>query len=308
VPQGTVIGPLLFILYINDIISSVLASRILLFADDTLITLSGENSADLMEQLNTDLSSLSKWLNYNKLKLNIEKSKFMVITNKKIHKNDIDLKIGNQRIERVCQMKYLGVVLDDELKMDEHIDYVNKKMGKKYGFMNRISKKLSRHSKILLYKSTIATHIEYCSTILFLATDEQIKRLQKTQNKIMRLILRVPKRTNIAWMLDALQWQPVKQRIELNTLSFIYKILKNQLPGYLCNKVKFIKDIHNHNTRSGGNVVLPNMTKAGSQNSLFYKGMRKYNELELNIKNANTVINFKKLLNKKYKSCKQNYI
>jgi Reverse transcriptase (RNA-dependent DNA polymerase)/Endonuclease-reverse transcriptase len=308
VPQGTVIGPLLFILYINDIISSVLVSRLLLFADDTLITLSGDSVRDLEEQLNTDLSSLSKWLNFNKLKLNVEKSKFMVITNKKINKNEFELKIGNQRIERVGVMKYLGVILDDELKMDEHVDYVCKKMGQKYGFLCRTSKKLSTQSKILLYKATIATHIEYCSTVLFLASDEQVKRLQRIQNKIMRLILRAPKRTNVLWMLDAMQWQPLKQRIEMNTLSFIYKIIHNQLPDYLCNKIRYIKDIHNYNTRSGGNVALPRMTKTGSQNSLFYRGMKIYNELENEIKNANTVENFKKMLNNKYKCTKQNYV
>jgi hypothetical protein len=70
-----------------------------LFADDTLITLSGDSVRDLEEQLNTDLSSLSKWLNFNKLKLNVDKSKFMVITNKKINKNEFELKIGNKGLK-----------------------------------------------------------------------------------------------------------------------------------------------------------------------------------------------------------------
>jgi Reverse transcriptase (RNA-dependent DNA polymerase) len=283
-------------------------SRLLLFADDTLITLSGDNTTDLMENLNRDLESLSRWLNFNKLKLNIDKSKFMVITNKKINKNNIELQIGDQKIERVSRMKYLGVILDDNLKMGDHVDYVCKKMGQKYSFMCRVNKKLSTQSKILLYKSTIATHAEYCSTILYLATDEQLQRLQKIQNKIMRLILKVPKRTKILWMLDTLQWQPVKQRIEMNSMIFIFKILHNQLPEYLSSRIKYTRDTHNHNTRSRNNIVLPMMTKAGSQNSLFYKGMQKYNELDQQIKNVNKETIFKNLLNKQYKTLKNDYL
>jgi hypothetical protein len=85
----------------DDIIKSVRFAKISLFADDTLLTISGDNVAELTTQLNKDMEKLSKWMNYNKLKLNVEKSKFMVITNRRIDKYDIFVKIGDQQLERV---------------------------------------------------------------------------------------------------------------------------------------------------------------------------------------------------------------
>jgi len=304
VPQGTVIGPLLFILYINDIVQSVLSSNVLLFADDTLITISGDSSEEVQRKLNTDLALVYKWLNINKLKLNVDKTKCMIITNKNIQKDEIIINIGGATIERVAHLKYLGILLDDALKLDEHIDFICKKMGRKYGFMKRINKKLTTSSKILLYKSTIATHIEYCSTMLFLANEGQKTRLQKMQNKIMRLILKCGRRTKIKWMLDTLQWLSVRQRLDLNTMIFLYKIVHKNMPEYLTEKIIHIRDKHDYNTRvaAAGNFGLPKMTMAGSQNCLFYKGVRMFNGLDYEIKNAKTINEFK---NKMIKYLKQ---
>jgi hypothetical protein len=106
----------------------------------------------------------------------------MVITNRRIVKNE------DQPIERVIKMKYLGfgMMLDDALKLDDHVDYVCKKMWKKYGFMCRANEKLTTESKILLFKSIVSPHVDYCSSLLYSITDEQMKRLQKIQNKLER--------------------------------------------------------------------------------------------------------------------------
>jgi hypothetical protein len=105
--------------------------------------------------MNKDLQILSKWLNYNKLKLNVEKTKFMVITNKRIVKNEVSLNINDQPIERVIKMKNFGMMLDDALKLDEHVDYICKKMVRKYGFMCRANVKLTTESKNLLFRSIV---------------------------------------------------------------------------------------------------------------------------------------------------------
>jgi hypothetical protein len=232
VPQETVIGLLLFILYINDIIKNVGSSTISLFADDTLLSISGDNIEDVAALMNEDLKFLTNWLNYNKLKLNIDKTKFMVIKNKRINKNDISLQIADQQIERIDKMKYLGVMLD----------FICKKMGRKYGFMCRANRKLSTESKILLYKSIVSPHIEYCNSLLYLINNDQMLRIQKIQNKT-RLILRCNKRTSISWMLETLKWQSVKQRIEFNTiiLKLIHKIVNNLTPNTLSNNITYIQ-------------------------------------------------------------------
>jgi hypothetical protein len=88
------------------------------------------------------------------------------------------------------------MMLDDALKLDDHVDFICKKMGRKYGFICRGNGKLTTESKILLFKSIVSTHVDYCTFLLYLITNEQMKRLQKIQNKIMRLILHCNKRTH----------------------------------------------------------------------------------------------------------------
>jgi hypothetical protein len=117
VPQGSVLGPLLFILYINDIKNVLRCSKLNLFAHDTLLYIAVDTLDEAVNRMNDDLVSLLQWFALNKLKLNVQKTKYMVITFKKNVLVDLfKVKIGDNNLECVKHMKYLGVVIDDELK------------------------------------------------------------------------------------------------------------------------------------------------------------------------------------------------
>lgn len=110
--QGSKLASELFLLYVNDIVKSIVHSKLALFADDTLIYISGKNVQDAVNKLNEDLSRVNAWLNVNKLKLNIDKTKFMVINSRK--NSDLDnicIVIDGSEVERVIQFKYLGVII-----------------------------------------------------------------------------------------------------------------------------------------------------------------------------------------------------
>jgi hypothetical protein len=172
--------------------------------------------------------------------------------------------------------------------IDDHVDYICKKIGKKYGFMCRASGKLLTESKILLYKSLISPHVDYCSSLLYLITDEHMKRLQKVLNKIMRLILHCNKRTHIFWMLDTLGWPMA-----------VNKTVHNMTPENRSNNISYVHDSYQHDTRNlarnSNNIRLPNM--ATSQNCIFYKGIKAYSNLSMEIKNSSTIKKFKRKLN-----------
>lgn len=287
VPQGSVLGPLLFILYINDIDQSVKHCKINLFADDTLLTLSSRNIATAVDNVNSDLSSLSYWLKSNKLKLNIEKSKFMIVTLRKIKFLNINVQIDGSSLERVTAYKYLGVILNDKLSFSEHVNHIVNTISSKIGVLYRAQNKLDIQSKLTVYKSFIQPHLNYCSSILFLCTKCDIKRLQIQQNKIMRLILKCKRDANIQTMLDKLNWPSVYQLILINVFILIYKVINNMLPRYLSSYVKYVHQCHDRNLRNRHHIRLPNRTKRKTQNSIFYKGVYMYNSIPLNIKTLN---------------------
>lgn len=133
-PQGSKLAATLFLLYINDIKSCLIHLMIMLFADDTLLYYSGDNVDEIERKVNEDLDRINNWLNVNKLKLNLKKTKYMVIKkNSKVH-FDLNIKMNEEAIERTYVMKYLGVMIDCNLKMKSHHEYMCSKIAKKIGF------------------------------------------------------------------------------------------------------------------------------------------------------------------------------
>lgn len=185
------------------------------------------------------MERLNKWLCSNKLKLNIEKTKFMVINGRNVDQQ-ISVSINGETIERVYTMKYLGFIIDCRLHLKNHIDYICKKIAKKIGFLARISSKLTPEHRVTIYKTMIAPHFEYCASILSTCNIGEFRRLQKLQNRAMRIVLRCKKRTHVQDMLDALQWLNVKQRIMYRMLVMIFKVKNNLMPKYLSDKIKYV--------------------------------------------------------------------
>jgi hypothetical protein len=139
VPQGSAIGPLLFLLYINDLATVTQHCSVNLFADDTLIFISGKDISEIEEKMNSDLCIVSRWLRVNKLKLNLDKTKFQVVSRTSAaHLMNVCAQIDNQQLERVKVIKYLGIQIEDKLNFGENFNFVLKKMTKKINFLGRI--------------------------------------------------------------------------------------------------------------------------------------------------------------------------
>jgi hypothetical protein len=304
VPQGSILGPLLFILYINDIHKVTKNVKINLFADDTLMYYNGTDCNDVVNEMNLNLENITGWLKENKLKLNTEKTKAMVITNSSVTRkkfmNNIQhpICIENVEIEFVDEFKYLGVILDPHLTFDNHVNYIAKKIGKKIYYLARIGKYLNEFTKITLYKSLIAPHFEYCSTIFWEMSDKNMEVLQKLQNKAMRVILCCHKRTHIQLMLETLSWLSIKQRISFNTLLFVYKMKNNLLPPYLCKKLLKNSEVHEHYTRSCENFRIDQQHTAARDRSIYQSGVREFNKLPDAYVNEDRVAMFRRSLSK----------
>lgn len=305
VPQGSKLASDLFLLYVNDIKNALVHSKLALFADDTLIYISGKNLQETIDKLSEDLSRVNSWLNVNKLKLNVNKTKYMILNNRK--NSDMDnacVVMNGNEIERVNEFKYLGVIIDSRLNMKAHVEYICKKVAKKIGFLARISRKLPIQHRILLYKSIISPHFEYCPSILFTCGENEFGKLQKLQNRAMRVILKCRKTTSISSMLDALCWMSVKQRIVYQTLMLVFRIKNKLAPDCVNQNVKYVSDDAQHQVRNANDFRLQRVNKKSTTKTIFYKGLETFNRLPNEIKNETNVNKFKRLL---LKYVKENY-
>ena len=162
VPQGSILGPLLFIIYINDLPNSLCHGNATMFADDTNILKSAHNTQILIKEMNEDANNLYNWFSANKLSLNISKTYFIVFSkSKNVKLSGLKIKIGNTEIERKETTLFLGMHIDSKLNWHEHILNLHTKISKSIYMINRTKHYLPKRQLKILYHSLIQPHIEY---------------------------------------------------------------------------------------------------------------------------------------------------
>ena len=184
VPQGSILGPLLFILYMNDICSVSKLLFILLYADNTCVMLSGKDLNDLIAVLNVELISLCDWLKSNKLSLNTQKTFFMVFHRARLKSaNCNDLVIDNASITRVYFAKYLGIIIDVKFNWIERITYIKNKISKAIDIMYKARQYLNKSSLVNLYYSYVYPYLTYCIEVWGCAYPTHLQCLFLLQKK-----------------------------------------------------------------------------------------------------------------------------
>ena len=176
VPQDSVLGPLLFILYINDICNVSKVFDCILFADDTNLFCSDNDINDLCGIINVELDKLNTWFSVNKLSLNIQKTHYIVFGNKTID-GKVSVLINNKIIDRVYESKFLGVYIDSRINWKYHIDKTRCKLSKSLSILYKASIVLDSHNLYIIYCSIMMSYFSYCSEIWGGTYDSNIKAL-----------------------------------------------------------------------------------------------------------------------------------
>ena len=257
--MGSILGPLLFLLYVNDVINVSNVLLLLLYVDDTNAFLSG-NDLDLMiDIMNKELEKLVVWLQVNKLKLNVKKTHFMIFSSgKRKYEYSKKLYICNSEIEVVKFTKFLGVIIDENLNWKHHILHVKKKLAKGIGIICKARKYLNYPALRTLYHSFFYPYIDYCIEVWGSAGKTIIEKLSRMQRKAIRLITKSRYRADTKPLFDSCQVLTIAEVHILKISLFMYRVHHKVAPIPLNELFIRNSEIHSHNTRSQNKLRVPN--------------------------------------------------
>ena len=217
VPQGSILGPLLFLIFINDLPQCLKHCKSILYADDTLLYYSTKTENELQDKINEDLNSLSQWLNNNLLTLNYEKTKFMIFYNKNQSTN-VDIAIQNEKVSQETSFRYLGVTLSSDLTWHDHIDNMITKINQRLGVLRRVKEFLNLDTRCVLYTSLVLPLFDYANTIWGDKNNSVLMNsLQVLENKAAKIILDQHPRYSSTEALRKLKWT-IDARLSINVL------------------------------------------------------------------------------------------
>ena len=295
VPQGSILGPFLFLIMINDLPNTSDRLKFNLFADDSTISCNFD-STDLVTTsvvVNSELEHIYHWLCSNKIKINIGKTKYMLFS----YTNKLSvptIKFGPHTIGQTECTKFLGLFIDQNLRFNCHIDHITQKISKSIGILNRTKHFLPTYIMINLYYSFIYPYILYALVCWYAAPTYLTERVAKLQKKSIRFIHNLPYNSHTYDYFVSSKIVPLPALYESNILIYIFKTINSHYDRDLLSMLIQNSDFHSFNTRNRNNFVLPRCNRSATQRSVLYKGVQLWNKLPDYIKNQKSISVFKR--------------
>jgi hypothetical protein len=298
VPQGSILGPLLFLIFINDITRNI-ESDIHLFADDTSLMDIIHNHQQSYARLNRDLYRLSSWASTWLVTFNATKTVFLQISRKHNPAPKPILILNRTRVKEVDTQKHLGLTFNTTLTWSDHINTTTTKAGRCVGLLRKISRDIPRECLETLYKSTIRPIIEYAGVVFDGCTDTCANRLENIQCQAALACTSAYKHTRHENLLQEVGWAPLSDRRTHHRLNLMYKIQNRLAPQYLRDSCPpLTNERTNYNLRTGMNITTPLPKTVTYQKSFLPQSINDWNNLPHQIREATSISSFKEHLKK----------
>ena len=252
VPQGSTLGPLLFLLYINDLHYCLKYATASHFADDTAIVYANKNIKTLESNLNYDLKAVSEWLRSNRLSLNVNKTKLLYFrsSRSKFNSDNISIKLQGTKLINTDNVKYLGLFIDDHLSWTTHTKYLSLKLSRSNGILSKLRHFVPKDILCSVYYSIFYSHLNYGCPVWTLTSTENFNLINVLQKKCLRIINFAPFNSHSSPLFASNNLLKFEHIILSNQLSLIFNFNNNNLPADLSGLFKATTNVHSYNTRN----------------------------------------------------------
>ena len=300
VPQGSVLGPTLFLIYINDMINCIRYSRLQLFADDTITSVSGKNLYTLFELLRHDIRLLKKWFSTNKLSLNVDKTFYTVFHSRKSVVPDVfnSITVEGMTIKRKKCAKYLGLTFDEVLSWRHHVEKLIEGLAKYFHFFYHLRKVIPYKFKLQLFHAYVFSKIMYGLHCYGAACSTVIEPVQIVCNKLLKILLIKERRFPTNVLYKECKMLKIPDLTNYLATKFVHRSIYPNVytPQQLMYYFKLNIELHNRDLRDKLKIRLPIVKSALGGTCLHWYGSFYWNNLDIELRNISDLDMFKKLL------------
>ena len=300
VPQGTVLGPILYLIYMNDLPDILPDNSFIMYADDITLYSCAKNLTDASYQLQALIDKTAIWIESKGLVINTSKSNCMVMrTKRNSENNQINVNINGNKLNQISETELLGIHIDENLTWKTQCTAISRKLSKKFGLMKRLRSILPLNIISKLYSPLIQSHIDCCITVWGNCDKTSLSLIQKLQNRIARFLtcrydyIRHPSSD----LRKELHWMSVSERYNYFMSILMYKCVNfPDLYKPLSNCYNLAKEKHNYSTRNSVNnaLSLPYVRTEKYKKCVAYAGANIWNNIPTRIRDSENILIFKR--------------
>ena len=301
VPQGSILGPILFNIFVNDLVEVNDSDMLVQYADDAQYLHSGtiDKLAEIIDRAERNLVEVNKYFSDNGLKMNANKTQFLFIGSRHCIRQlpeNVSIRVNNDNIKPNESIKNLGVTMDKYFSFDSHIENIYRKMKGTLYFLNRNKSNFDEISRKLVIEALVMSSISYCSTVWNGASKLNIQKLQNIQNFASKVAIGNGKKYDHATpYINELEWLKIENKVVYDVCSFIYRILYEHIPQRIL-KLETVEQVRSRQTRQSGRLMVPRRRTVIADRAVSVRGPKLWNALPQEIKESENFSGFKKKL------------